>query len=159
MSNTFEEPSPANSFLAAHVRLLRKSYHDWTGKDLVDPELDDETAAYELFEADFALLSHGTEEEPILNYGNRTALELFELDWRAFTRLPSRFTAEAPDQVERARLLEQVTTQGYIDDYSGIRIARSGRRFKIREAVVWNVVDDEGNDYGQAAMFREWVDL
>jgi len=159
MSNTFAEPSPVNAFLAEHVRLLRNSYHRWTGRDLVDPALDDETAAYELFEAPFALLSHDVEEEPILNYGNRTALELFELDWRAFTRLPSRFTAETPEQKERARLLEAVADKGFIDDYSGVRLSRSGRRFRIREATVWNVLDDDGNYYGQAAMFREWTDL
>jgi len=32
-----------------------------------------------MFEAPFVLISHGTEDDPILNYGNRVALWLWQM--------------------------------------------------------------------------------
>ena len=104
---------------------------------------------------DFALLSHGTEADPIFNYGNRFVLELFEMGWDQFTQTPSRLSAEPVHRDERAHLLERVTRDGYIDDYIGIRISATGRRFRIRDAVVWNLYDEAGNLHGQAAAFRD----
>ena len=75
----------------------------------------------------------------------------------AFVCLPSRKSAEIPDRRERARLLDAVYTQGFIDDYTGVRISASGRRFRIDKAVVWNLVDQEGVYRGQAACFDAWV--
>ena len=71
-------------------------------------------------------------------------------------RTPSRLTAEAPNREERARLLAAVTKHGFIDDYSGIRISKTGRRFRIAQATVWNLLDEKGNYAGQAAMFSRW---
>jgi len=87
------------------------------------------------------------------------ALELFGMDFAAFTRLPSRFSAEPLLREERALLLERVARDGFIDDYSGIRIAASGRRFRIERATVWNLVDAAGMRHGQAAMFAHWIPL
>lgn len=89
-------------------------------------------------------------------FGNSAALTLWELDWDSFTRTPSRYTAEAPLREERARLLDQVTRHGFIDDYAGIRISRTGKRFRIRRAVVWNLRDERGDHAGQAASFTDW---
>ena len=73
--------------------------------------------------------------------------------------MPSRYTAEAPDRAERARLLAEVATRGFIDDYAGVRIARTGNRFQIARATVWNLTDETGRRCGQAATFREWRSL
>ncbi len=56
----------------------------------------------------------------------------------------------------REQLLDIVRLQGYSDGYKGIRISSSGRRFEIRNAVIWSVVDSAGKYAGQAAMFPEW---
>jgi hypothetical protein len=72
------------------------------------------------------------------------------------TRTPSRLTAEAPDREERARLLEIVTRRGFIDDYSGIRVSKTGRRFRISRATVWNLLTEDGRPCGQAARFDKW---
>jgi hypothetical protein len=104
----------------------------------------------------FVLVSHGTEEDPVLNYGNAAALKLWEMSWEELTRTPSRLTAEAPNREERARLLAAVTKNGFIDDYSGIRISQTGRRFRIAQATVWNLLDEKGNYAGQAAKFSHW---
>ena len=70
--------------------------------------------------------------------------------------MPSRWTAEAPNRAERAQLLVEVTARGFIDDYSGMRIAQTGQRFLIEQATVWNLTDNAGRYGGQAATFRAW---
>ncbi len=148
-------PDPANQFQSAHAGLLCSSYRKLLGADLL-PEVSEPQLPEALFEAPFFVASHNTDEDPVLTYGNRTALELFEMDWDQFTSTPSRFTAEAPERAERERLLTTVARQGYIDDYSGIRISSSGRRFRIHRATVWNLLDETGSKIGQAATFSDW---
>jgi hypothetical protein len=151
------EPAPANNFLAAHVQRLRLSYCRLTGNDLALPELAPIAAARWLYQqAPFALLSHDTQADPVFNYANLTGQCLFEMDWATLVHLPSRFSAEPLAQAERQRLLEEVSTQGYIANYSGVRIARSGRRFRIEGATVWNVYDENDAFYGQAARIDRW---
>jgi len=112
-----------------------------------------------LYEAPFVLLSHGTETDPIFNYANCTAQELFGYPWATFVGLPSRLSAEPVAREERERLLQRVAEQGYIDDYTGVRVAADGRRFRIQQAVVWNLIDGTGALQGQAACFHQWVPL
>jgi hypothetical protein len=159
MEAPYPRPDPSNDFLADHARLLRASYRTLTGRDLIDPSLTDRDAAQALYEAPFALLSHSADTEPILTYGNAQALALFELTWEALTRLPSRYTAEAPDRAKRQRLLQAVQTRGYIDDYAGVRVSATGRRFRIEGACVWNLIDRTGRHLGQAACFQHWREL
>ncbi|MBC8010516.1 MAG: MEKHLA domain-containing protein [Burkholderiales bacterium] len=149
-------PTPA---LLAHTECLIRSLAHWTGRDLAPGVSDPAERARLLFEAPYVLVSHGTEADPILNYGNRSALTLWETTWDALTRMPSRLTAEAPDREERARLLERVTRDGFIADYSGVRISRTGRRFRIAEATVWNLLTPDHQPCGQAAMFHTWTFL
>ena len=149
-------PGPANRYRVEHAERLRRAFHALIGRDLIDPALPPEAAAAALFHAPFIVLSHDAAPDPILTYGNWKALELFELSWEDLTRMPSRYTAEAPDRAERARLLAQVAARGFIDDYSGVRISRAGKRFLIERATVWNLTDDQGQPCGQAATFREW---
>jgi len=141
-----------------HAQALRivRSFRHWLGYDLLGPGLPEEDVARALFEAPFAQVSHGTEADPVLNYGNRTALGLWEVDFQTLTSMPSRLTAEPMERGERARMLEQVSARGYIDDYAGVRISHSGRRFRIENAIVWNLIEEDGSPAGQAAMFREW---
>jgi len=150
-------PAADNDWLGAHVELLCESFKRLTGRDLLPPRVGG-TRGATAWEAPFALLSHGTEADPLFNYGNRTALHLFELEWPAFVLLPSRESAETVKQEERARLMQRVLHAGFIDGYSGVRIAASGRRFVIEEATVWNVVDAAGRPHGQAATFARWRD-
>jgi hypothetical protein len=145
-------------FLIRHISILCASYRHWTGKYLMDPSLVGEAALHWLDDAPFALVSHGTQADPVFNYANRTALELFGMSWAEFTSMPSRLSAGPVQRSERARLLERVARDGYIDDYAGIRIAKGGRRFLIRNATVWNLRDADGGYYGQAALIPEWED-
>jgi len=139
-----------------HVQRLLRSFYHWTGRSLLDAEGTPAEIAQKLFEAPFVIVSHGTQPDPILNYGNRKALELWEMNWEQFTQTPSRCTAEPIERQERARLLEQARTKGYIDDYKGIRISSSGRRFWIQDVVIWDVLNEHNNRCGQAATFDRW---
>ena len=150
------QPSQNNHYLADHVTLLLASYHQLTGHHLIDPMHDEIEMAKRANEAPFFLAAHVLENDPILNYGNRCALDLFAMDWKTFTSTPSRYTAEEPNREERERLLKNVTEKGYIDDYSGVRISADGKRFRIDQATVWNVIDLNGENIGQAATFSEW---
>ena len=58
---------------------------------------------------------------------------------------------------QREQLLSRVTAHGFIADYSGVRIAKSGHRFRIQRATVWNVTDAAGHRIGQAATFCDWT--
>lgn len=142
--------------LIAHVQILARSFKHFTGRDLLPENLPATELAKYLFTAPFVIVSHGTEADPVLNYGNAAALALWEMTWDEFTRTPSRLTAEVPNREERARLLAAVTQSGFIDDYAGIRISKTGRRFRISHATVWNLLQPDGKYCGQAAMFRDW---
>lgn len=145
---------PFDAALDARLRLIVESYRRLTGKDLVADAPDDAAALREaLWNAPRAIVAHGTEADPVFFYGNRLALELFEMNFDEFARLPSRYSAEPLAREERARLLQQVTQQGYVDGYRGMRIARSGKRFMIADGTVWNLVDEAGQRHGQAAVF------
>jgi hypothetical protein len=154
-------PSDLNSiwktdFVIAQTECLARSLKRWTGRDLPLEVADPSELARKAFEAPFVLVSHGTQPDPILNYGNLTALTLWEMSWAELTQTPSRLTAEAPNREERARLLNAVTSRGFIDDYSGVRISKTGRRFRIARATVWNLLTVGGEPCGQAAMFDRW---
>lgn len=151
-------PGPDNDFLAPHALLLVESYARLLGRELVAPGTPAERARA-LYEAPFVVVSHDTSPDPVFNYANLAAQRLFELDWDAFVTLPSRLSAGPVHRDERARLLAQVTKDGYIDDYAGIRVAKSGRQFRIERAVVWNLTDTLGRYAGQAAVFSDWTDL
>lgn len=142
-----------------HTQTLLRSYRHWIGEELIDRSGSPEAQAERLFEANFVVVSHGTQDDPILNYGNRVALELWELDIPTLLRTPSRMTAEPLHRDERARLLERTTRDGYVDDYRGIRISSSGKRFEIHRATVWNLVDESLHRVGQAATFSDWTRL
>ena len=143
----------------AHAALLIESFARLLGRELVSREGTDLDRARRLQLAPFVVVSHGTEADPVLNYGNAHALALWEMTWEELTRTPSRLTAEPVHRDERARLLERTLRDGYVDDYAGVRVSATGRRFRIEQAIVWNLADAAGNHRGQAATFDRWTPL
>lgn len=149
-------PNWENDYLAKHVELLLQSYCKLTGKELINFQGNLRDKAEKIFNSTFAVVSHNTQDDPVFNYRNETALDLFELSWDDFTKLHSRKSAEPVNRKERARLLKRVTESGFIDDYCGIRISSTGKRFEVKSATVWNVIDEKGVYRGQAATFDNW---
>jgi hypothetical protein len=150
---------PADPAMVAHVQLLLDSFARLLGRELVPREGSPAEQAERLWQAPFVVVSHGTEADPVLNYGNARALALWELTWKELTQTPSRRTAEPVHRDERARLLARTREQGFVDDYSGIRISKTGRRFRIERAIVWNLSAAAGVHLGQAATFDRWNPL
>lgn len=143
--------------LEHRCQLILDSYQRLLGKPLLPDSKG--SACLRLWRAPCVVVAHGTETDPLFFFGNRMALARFALDFAAFTQLPSRYSAEPLQRDERARLLERVSRDGYIDDYAGVRVSSWGERFMIRQATVWNLRDAQGVVQGQAACFSCWEDL
>ena len=150
-----DRPSPANAYQSSHAQLLLSSFQQFVGRPLIADGLPAVEAAEALFRARFVVVSHNAAPDPVLTYGNEAALKLWETDWDTLVGMPSRLTAEPIHQEERARLLQATEQQGYIDNYTGIRISATGRRFRITGALIWTLLDDQGRWVGQAATFRQ----
>ena len=140
----------------SHTVLLLESFERVVGQPLFNnlaetPELQ----AQQVFEAPFVVVSHGTQPDPIFNYGNQRALDLWETTWDAMTQMPSRLTAEPMNREERSYILSETARQGYVTGYSGGRISTTGRRFQILDVTIWNVVDSAGEKQGQAATYHQ----
>jgi hypothetical protein len=151
-------PTAKKEFLIQQTKLIISNYRRWTGKDLCAGAgagaAEDEKLVDNLFFAPRVVVSAGNETDPILNYGNQAALHLWEMNWETLTKTPGRHTAEALEREKRESFLETVRKQGYIDNYQGVRITSTGKRFEIQKATVWNLIDEKGEHAGQAATFE-----
>jgi len=106
--------------------------------------------------ASHPVLAHNTDPDPRFIYANKAAQAAFEYQWDEITELPSRLSAEPVDREDRQRVLDAVARHGFAIGYSGLRIAKSGRRFWIDDGVVWQLIDRNGAVRGQAATFASW---
>ena len=144
-------------FLLKQSQLLVASYHHWTGMDLVEASND---VVEILRNAPHAVASHNCDDDPLFNYANDQALSLFKMAPLEMLSLPSRYSAEPMLREARADFLDQVATHGFVDNYSGVRIAKDGSRFLIEQAMVWNVIDVQSHEYyGQAVIIKAWKAL
>ncbi|MEO7687761.1 MAG: MEKHLA domain-containing protein [Sphingomonas sp.] len=136
--------------MRSRLELIASSYQRLTGRKLAPPAGD---MAHALWTAPRVIVAHGTEGDPIFFFGNRAALEQFEMSLERFAAMPSRLSAEPMLRDERKALLDRVARDGFIEDVAGIRISATGRRFHIERATVWNLIDEHGSVHGQAATF------
>ncbi|NJL64341.1 MAG: MEKHLA domain-containing protein [Methylacidiphilales bacterium] len=154
MSQVNEYPWQQQAIIIHSQRMLH-SYQHWTGESLFDLSASPEDIAQNLFDAPFIVVSHGTEPDPIFNYGNSRALELWELSWQEFTRMPSRLSAEEIVQEDRQNLLAEAAIKGF-KKFPGVRISSTGKRFYIENITLWNVLDENKQQCGQAALYSQW---
>lgn len=155
---------PANlpeNWLIEQTQLILNSYRKWTGKELAvlahgHDQKSKLAQATELFYAPFVVVTSNNAADPLLNYGNKQALDLWEMPWEVLTQTPGRCTAEPMHRDQRQKFLNTVQKNGFIDNYAGIRISHTGKRFKIEKATVWNLLDERGTYLGQAATFSHW---
>lgn len=122
--------------MQARLALIVASYRRLTGRELVPLAAD---PAQALWTARCAIVAHGTEADPIFFFGNRAALDRFDATPERFAAMPSRLSAEPMLREERQALLHRVTRDGFIDDYAGVRISATGRRFasSARRCGIW----------------------
>jgi hypothetical protein len=147
------------------VQRMLSSYARWTQSELcVDLGLgrlagDAQAVAGIIYQLPWVVVAHGQGADPLFVYANRCAQALWELDWAAFTALPSRRSADPGHVAERSRWLATAAAQGYVTGCHGERVAASGRRFLIEQVTIWNVLDQAGAALGQAAAYRSWRHL
>ncbi|OBY08602.1 MEKHLA domain-containing protein [Rhizobium leguminosarum bv. trifolii] len=156
MTANYTDAGLDSSYDLEFYALMAESFERSVGRSLT-PKGQGAEWLYEQSPA--VVLSHNTDADPRFIYANRAAQACFEYSWDEFITLPSRLSAEAPDRAERDRLLNAVAANGFIADYRGLRIAKSGRRFYIEKAIVWDLVDRSGHRRGQAATFDSWQDV
>ena len=113
-------------------------------------------AAQELFVLDQVVLCHDGSEDPRFLYANRAALQLFSRNWEQMVGMPSRLSASANQRLSRREQLELARRQDKLENYSGVRVNSQGRRFQIRGARIWSLIDQERHYSGQAACFSQW---
>jgi len=106
--------------------------------------------------APFGVVAHNTESDPKFVYVNNAALTMFGYGRDEFLGLPSRLSAAPDRRAARAAFLESVRARGIATGYADVRVDRSGRPFRIRDGVVWQVLDGRGSVIGQAALI--WSD-
>jgi hypothetical protein len=143
----------------SHSLHIFDSYKQITGSILFSDSLTAEYKSYLLYHAPFVVVSHGNQEDPIFNYGNLMAQQLWEMRWEEFTKLPSRYSAEPSGMEERQHFLEEVARKGFSDSYSGVRKSKRGIRFRIESVLLWNLKNAEHQHAGQVALFRKWTYL
>lgn len=151
-----ENPWQQREIIALSCRMA-ESYQQLLGHRLTaDLPENGAQLAHLLYHAPFVLLAHDGGDDPRFIYANLSAQQLWEMPWEQFIGLPSRLSAEPDLRDVRAEMLKRVTRDGYIDDYSGVRISATGQRFTLGRTVVWNLLTDNGERCGQAATFSDW---
>ncbi len=148
------EPCWQNHHQQALACCLLDNFQQKTGRPLLagNPRF----LSFGLYRAPFAVLAHSAESDPLFTYANWLAQQLFAKTWADFLQTPSRLSAEAENRQARAKMLAQAADRGFIEHYTGIRIAGNGRRFRIKDAVIWNLHAGDGRYLGQAACFSKW---
>ena len=133
------------------------SYRQLIGTSLLSNDSGpDSEVAQRLFKIPAVVLAHDGSEDPVFCYANQAALKLWEVTLAQILTMPSRLSAEPVERDERSEMLKQGMEKGFIKNYEGIRISSSGKRFNVRNATIWNVMDEDGVRVGQAATFSDW---
>ncbi len=130
---------------------LRRTYRECLGQDLIPGEGD-----LSVYRADRVVLCHDGADDPCFIYANEAAQQLWKMSWDEMIGMPSRLSAIPEAREERAEQLRRAARDGFVRDYSGIRVASDQTRFEIRNVVIWTVTDQTGAVIGQAATFTDW---
>ncbi|MBL1209102.1 MEKHLA domain-containing protein [Geminocystis sp. GBBB08] len=142
------------------TQIILNSYEKLLKKPLITRiNIDEITQAKNLFNADFVVLSHNNNQDPLYNYGNQKALMLWEMSWEELIKTPSKNTTQPISREEREALLQEANLKGYITNYGGVRISSTGKKYYIKDIILWNLTDNEDKFCGQAATFSQWEEL
>ena len=88
MKEPSERPPPLSAMDLTWIRRLLDSYAFWLKRDLVERTGTLDEQCERLFLAPFVVVSHANTEDPVLNYGNRQALVLWEMTWPELIATP-----------------------------------------------------------------------
>jgi hypothetical protein len=135
------------------IERIDRCYQQLSGKPLPSPAGIAKRLWWLHQEAPYSLVAHGKGPDPHFIYANEYALRCFKYSREAFLQLPSRLSAASVDRPERQRMLNSLAANGIVSGYSGTRLTCQGEPFTIYDGVLWQLKDNEGLIWGQAALF------
>ena len=139
-----------------HCQLVANSYRYWTGKEIVENISNEEDLSFQMYHAPFVILSHGKEDDPVFNYGNLKSQELWEVSWENLVGMPSRYSAEPMEEARRWELIKLGRERGVSYIEKALRISTLGNRFYILNVLLFNLINEDEEFCGQAAIFKDW---
>jgi len=142
-----------------YSQIINQSHHLFFKQYLVQPVTDVYELSRLLYQSPLVVLAHNGGADPVFIYANQRAQDLWGYSWEEFLGLPSRLSAAPDQQKDRNRFLAEVAEHGYSSEYSGIRVDKSGRSFRIENVALWNLSDEKTGLKGQAACFNCWTYL
>ena len=102
--------------IIAWTELLLDNYERLIGRSLLPRIGTGKEQSKMLFYAPFVLVSHGTQTNPIFNYGNRCALDLWGLTWQELLATPSRATVEGEEPAQERQKICLLYTSDAADE-------------------------------------------
>jgi hypothetical protein len=133
--------------------LLSKSFNLFVGRPLITGKPTSKVLADKIYNMELVVLSHRFEDVPRFCFANAAAQKLFGYSWDEFDGMDSRLSAKEDAQSDREALLADAHFSGYVDNYSGTRIAKDGSCFQITDVTFWDIYDESCSKVGQAAAF------
>jgi hypothetical protein len=104
----------------------------------------------------YAVLSHGTQDDPIFCYSNVAARDAFQYTEDEFYQLPSRYSAPGGgDRQSRQKIMEDANNSNLWIIPHGIRQRKDGSLFEFRDVILWNVYNPQGVRVGQSAVYDQ----
>lgn len=106
----------------------------------------------------FGILSHGTQSDPIFNYGNQASLRLFETDIERLCITPSRYSTVPELEPNRDSLIKEIEQNKYGSIINAIRQPISNldvsspserKLIYLEEILVWNLYDENDVRIGE----------
>ena len=102
----------------------------------------------------FAVLSHGNQSDPIYNYVNAAGFRVFRWPEEVYYQLPSRKSApEGAARNERAKVVDTTVVKDITYIGEAVRVRYPNATVTLRDAILWNVYDDDGYRVGQTVLF------
>ena len=139
------------------IRMSSESLQKITGNSIYD-YMDDDDEVTDISQIHnherYAVLSHGTQEDPIYCYFNKAAFLQFKWSEDEIYQLPSRYSAPSGyDRDTREKDIEKSVLEDYSELSSVVRQTKDGELFEMVNVILWNVYDDDGQRIGQTALY------
>jgi hypothetical protein len=101
-----------------------------------------------------AILSHGNQSDPIYNYVNAAGFRVFRWPEDVYYQLPSRKSApEGSARQQRAKVIDATVAGDITLIDEAVRVRYPNATVTLRDAILWNVYDDNGYRVGQTVLF------
>ncbi len=140
--------------------LVSISHKKYLAKPVLEPEPSEEQRAAAFWEVPFVLMVHDDSEQCLLEYGNKAALALFEMEYLDFFGTSS-FAIVAPDEtVQQDWIWAMRDVEERFEKYTVVpklrMMSSTGRPFVAKDVLVFRVDSLEDEPIGQAVMFSKW---